>query len=553
MSILDVFQTFLSGTFAFIVLLGLLIFVHELGHFSVARWCGVRVETFSLGFGKKIWSKKRGDTTYCVSAIPFGGYVKMFGDQPGADVPESERAFSFTHKSVWQRMAIVLAGPLVNLIFAFFVFFAMTLIGEELPPSKLGDVSEDTKAYSLGFRSGDEILQVNGHEVPTLEELSDKLTAGLGSQNLFKVRRGSEVLELTAAVESPSEKELLEKHPLASGNIGTVPGFSFVSKGTVVGVPHSSLAHKIGLRTGDQIVKIRDSKIAYWRDLEREFLSVPEDTKVQISVKRKSEPSSPTEELSFDFLVQNGGALEDLGLESPELYLARVVPDSPAATAGLAVGDRILAIDDVAMKRWEDVLTAIKSFSGKNSMSFRLLRDGQEKQMSITPKMTSQPGVHGLDEKRYTIGISPIMNLVGEEAVKHRTLNPIKGLTRSFDRTYDSTVLMVHGLLKLVSGEISPKNIGGVISIGQAAHESFKRGLSYYLHLMAMLSINLFILNLLPVPVLDGGHLVFYCVEAIKGSPVRAKTLEIAQQVGMALLLFLMVYALYNDVSKLFV
>ncbi|NCN95787.1 MAG: RIP metalloprotease RseP, partial [Bdellovibrionales bacterium] len=168
-------QQTLSSIGPFVLLLGLLVFVHELGHFVVAKWCGVRVEVFSLGFGKKLLQYKHGDTVYCISMIPLGGYVKMYGDNFNADVPEEEKAKSFIHKPVSQRIAVVLAGPLMNLIFAVFLFTLIGFIGDRQPAAVVGDIAESSQAYTSGLRAGDHILSVNGQEIQGWVQLTQKI------------------------------------------------------------------------------------------------------------------------------------------------------------------------------------------------------------------------------------------------------------------------------------------------------------------------------------------------------------------------------------------
>lgn len=563
MNVIEFIQNFLSGTFAFVVLLGLLIFVHELGHFSVARWCGVRVETFSLGFGKKIWQRKRGDTTYCISIIPFGGYVKMYGDQPGAEVPEEEKKYSFTHKTVWQRMAVVFAGPLVNFLFAIFVFTFIGLYGEDIPPAKLGDIESSTKAYQMGFRSGDTIVkaQVTGDkngaaplDIKTLEHLHDFLTENIGREVQLFVRHENSTDSAEPAVITASVEKTENKNPMMSEKfVGDIPGFQYFSKATSIGLGSESPLWAVGLRPGDRILSVNESKVKNWRELNKVMAEIKPGQTLNLAVERLSPDQKKTESLNVSY--QTAADLKDISLDSlkissAELYLNKVVEKSPADTAGLKAGDKILSIQDKPMTQWEDVLNTIKSYKGEGTLKVVVLREGQESSAIVEPKMTSQTTAIGTEDKRFTIGISPYGNLTAEDPIKYSISNPFVALGRAVKRTVESSQMMLVNLGKLVSGEISSKNIGGIISIGQAAHETFKRGLSYYLHLMAILSINLFILNLLPVPVLDGGHLVFYTIEVIKGSPLSLKKMELAQQAGMVLLFALMFYAMYNDFIK---
>ena len=217
----------------FVVLLGILIFIHELGHFMVARWCGVRVEVFSLGFGKKIFSHKKGDTTYCISIIPLGGYVKMFGEQPGESISEEDKKHSFTQKNVLQRIAIVLAGPLMNFFFAVLIFSALALVGEEMHKPMLGDIETKTPAYSMGFRSGDILTGVNGEALKTYEEFNKFITAHQNQEITVQVERAplNVKAEVKARIASKPNPNILT----TDDTVGEIDGINIFAKGTFAG------------------------------------------------------------------------------------------------------------------------------------------------------------------------------------------------------------------------------------------------------------------------------------------------------------------------------
>lgn len=554
MNIFSFLQQGLSAIVPFVILLGILIFVHELGHFLVARWCNVRVEVFSLGFGKKIFKFKRGDTTYALSLIPLGGYVKMFGEQPGAEISEEDRKVSFTHKNVWQRIAIVLAGPLMNFFFAILVFFAVAMIGEDAKLPIIGDVTKDSVAYNAGFRSGDSIVSINQKPTDTWEDVLKALSLKESHDLHLDVqvtREGSKEPATIAVTGKPQ----VNPNVLSSFDyIASVEGISQFSSGTTVGVLDSSILKPMGLQTGDLITKINGTPVTYWRQLEAALAA--QDVKQPLAIEAMAvrdgakEPSTMTITLSNEHGLKTF-SLGTLGLESSELYLSRVLEGSPAEAAGLRPGDRLQVINGVQLSKWEDVLNNIKSFDGKNAVALKVLRDGKVIDLSITPKMTTQMTQSGAEEKRYTIGISPIPNIAAPELITVKASNPGQALIRGTEKTWDVTVMTVMSFVRLFQAKISPKNIGGVISIGQAASETFKIGITQFLQMMAIISINLFILNLLPVPVLDGGHLVFYVIELVKGAPLSMKKMEIAQQIGLAVLMSLMVFALFNDFSRL--
>ncbi len=546
----------------FVILLGILIFVHELGHFLVARFCGVRVEIFSLGFGKKIFSYKRGDTTYCISLIPLGGYVKMFGEQPlkmaddETSVPftEEEKKVSFTHKTVWQRIAIVLAGPLMNFFFAAFLFTLIVELGEETRSAVVAEVEVGSIAASAGLQSGDRILQINQIAIQSYEDFQKTL-------NQFK---GQKISMLIASANKEQKTLTLEVGSMKNPNIfssetvvGTIEGVQSLARGSVVGVLYGSPAFKAGFKTGDEIVSVDSKKIARWSDLEIFFGSVNSlsTDMIDFEVERNSENETARSKSKISLKLadlKKFKSISDFGLEYSELYLDQVVKGSPAEMADLKKNDKLIAINSKKLNKWEEVLNSIKSFDGKEALNITLIRDGTELTKKITPLVTSQMTAMGQEDKRYTIGIVPMVAFAQPEMTKVQSKSVFASIQKGFGRTIDISSMTVFSFIKLFQGEVSHKNIGGMISIGKAAKDSFEMGLQSFLMTMGILSVSLFILNLLPIPVLDGGHLVFYFVEAIKGSPLSVKKMEIAQQIGFVLLMGLMVLALFNDFTKFF-
>lgn len=545
-------QSGLSTIIPFIILLGILIFVHELGHFMVARWCGVRVEVFSLGFGKKILKYKRGDTTYAISIIPLGGYVKMFGEQPGVEISEEDKKVAFTHKTVWQRIAVVLAGPLMNFFFAILIFFAVSLTGEDAKTPVLGDVTANSPAYAAGFRSGDRLVTVNGKSISTWDDFQKTLNLKEPADLRLDVeveREGSKEKSTFAVTAKPEANP----NPLSSFDfVGAIEGLAPYSAGTTVGVKETSPLKAMGLKTGDTLLSINGRKVTYWRELDFVFSQISPKEALTLEILDGEKSSEKPNVVTLASAPGNQVySLQGLGLESSELYLGQVLDGSPAQLAGLHKMDRLVSINKVVLQKWEDVIANIKSFDGKNPVALTVLREGKSVELSITPKLTKQMTVSGTEEKRYTIGITPVINMAAPELMTVKASNPFEALIRGTERTWDVSVMTVMSFVRLFQAKISPKNIGGVISIGQAASETFKVGWTQFFQMMAVISVNLFILNLLPVPVLDGGHLVFYMIEVVKGAPLSLRKMEIAQQVGLALLMSLMVFALFNDFSRL--
>jgi regulator of sigma E protease len=538
----------------FFILLGLLIFIHELGHFLVAKFFGVRVEVFSLGFGKKILKIVRGDTTYCLSIIPLGGYVKMFGDDPSAEIPEAEKRYSFLHQPVWPRIAIVLAGPVMNLVFAAVLFVGVAYVGEKVPAPVVGDVPENSAAYAAGFRSGDKILTLDSDSVLAWEEIQRKVEQSAGQRLSFSVQRENsdqkaEVVATPAL--STNENIFSVRH-----QVGTIEGFGYLSRAAVVGVPSgTSLAGRAGLKTCDMIMAINNNKVEYWRQVEPVLKRTAQARELKIKVQACDRPGSENEHVITisPWQPKAGSSLmTQLGIEPSDSYLMAVKDKSPAAVAGLVKGDKILAINDKPILEWDQVLNVVKNYkSGTPPLKFTVAHEGVRKSFEISPEMSDVMNEKHQNEQRFTVGIVPVVASVAAPPITQRFTNPVRALSRGLKETANWTSMTVMSLVRLVKNEVSPKNIAGVITIGRVASQSFELGLSPFMKIMAIISINLFLLNLLPVPVLDGGHLLFFSVEALRGAPVSLRKMEIAQQVGMVLLICLMVFALFNDISNL--
>lgn len=540
-----------STVIPFTILLGILIFVHELGHFAVARWCGVRVEVFSLGFGKKILSYKKGDTTYCLSLIPLGGYVKMFGEQ-GSETPisESDRSVAFTHKTVWQRIAIVAAGPIMNFLFAVFIFGFISAIGEETRAPIVAEVEMNSPAAEMGLIAGDKIIKVGDQVVKSYEDFQKFLNKNQNSSVAAEVVDNSgKQKNLTLKIGSIPNPNIFS----LDKTLGEIKGVQPLARGNVVGVLPNSLVEKSGFKTGDEIIEINSKKITKWSDLET---ALKAESALNFVVEREVTVEGSSErtksKLNLTLASTTDLTTEKAGFEQPDLFLDQVVKDSPAEKAELKRFDKIVSIDAEPITKWEQVLNKIKSFDGKDALTIKIIRDGSEITKKITPQVTSQMTVQGKEDRRYTIGILPFVNYAQPEMVKVKADNLYYAFEKGLSRTWEISSMTVISFVRLFQGEVSHKNIGGMISIGKAAKDSYENGLQSFLMTMGILSVSLFILNLLPIPVLDGGHLVFYTIEVIKGSPLSLKKMEIAQQVGFVLLMGLMVLALFNDFTKFF-
>ena len=516
----------------FLILLGVLIFIHELGHFLAAIYFGVKVEVFSLGFGPKIFKYKRGDTVYCISLLPLGGYVKMFGDNPIEEIPNTEKSRGFLYKKVPEKWIIAFAGPFMNLIFTVLVFFILSWTGLPSVPSQVGDIKKDSTAYKVGFRSGDSILSVNGKKVSYIEDVNKIIKKSIGETLVFEVKSENDKIKFLSAPVS----EAKNTSPLEwKKTIGHIEGLSFLSKGPRVGVIYNSPAYRVGIRTFDIIKEANNKKIRYWRELET-LIKNTKGQDLSLTVERESEVKS--------FMIKNTGSLLSLGIEESYLYIQTVGPDTPASRAGLLKGDRLVAINGKPLTSWEQVLNSIKTFDSGADFSLVYMREGTKKEISISPRLLF---VEGNLKKRLMLGIgSGRMDLLPEETLRKRSA--FQSVIYSGQESLKWLSAISIGLIRLIQGEFSLRTVGGPVLIGRIAHKSFIQGLKSFLYMMALISLNLFFLNLLPIPVLDGGHLLFFTIEGILGRPLSVKKLIVAQQMGLLFLLSFMGFAVFNDI-----
>ncbi|HSP00715.1 MAG TPA: RIP metalloprotease RseP [Thioalkalivibrio sp.] len=444
---------------AFVLAIGVLVTVHEFGHFWVARRMGVKVLRFSVGFGRPLWRKVAGAdrTEYVIAAIPLGGYVKMLDERDGETQPGEDLDRAFNRQPVGKRIAIVAAGPAFNFLFAILAYWLMFMVGVAGVKPIVGDVVPASLAAEAGFVSGDRILSVADSETPTWELAS---------------------------------LALLERS-LDSGRVS------------------------VQVETDDG------------RQFER---------RLDLSDTRR--------------LLDEGPLLDKLGI-SPwrpmiDPVLGDLVSSGPALQAGLQSGDRILRADGEAVDSWQDLVERIQSRPDAD-MILEVERDASRIEITVRTGAREDNGrVVGV------IGAYPHVDTAQFEAMRATVRHgPVISFTQGVSRTWDMTVLTLRVLWRLVTGEASVKNISGPISIAEYAGVTAVIGLSAFLGFMAIVSISLGIINLLPIPVLDGGHLLYYLVEIVKGSPVSPQVEAVGQRVGLVMIALLMTLAFYNDITRI--
>ena len=556
---------------AAVVLVGLLVFIHEFGHFIVAKACGVGVPVFSIGFGRRLFGVEVGGTDYRLSALPFGGYVMLAGADPFGYVEEEEEEVppekAFLNKPVWQRLLVIGAGPAFNLALPFVVFTLVLMAGEPQPGNEVGMVAEGSAADQIGVEPGDLIVSVGGVETPTMA----RVRARVG-----ELTPGSHALVVSG--DSGERRLTLEVPEAGLRGLGVGSGRA----SAVVGVDDpASPAGRAGVQTGDRIVGIGERAIDDWIDLQQAVrrstgpvdLRVVGPDEVERTVRLQPDatweprgysvehaPSASWGLLPAEIFVDSVSAsVKDEGGVFTGCAPAPAPPPSPAQLAGVEGGDRFLAIDGMPITGWGDVIDQVASSldgegeaAAARTLDVQLVRNGEVMSLEMTPRVVETTNVMGDFVRRPMIGVYRLGRTVGGAEVREYYDFP-DAMARSVDETVWLGTMMVEQIGKLVTGEASVrKSVGGPVEMVRQASEAARRGLFEYARLMGILSISLGIVNLLPVPVLDGGQLLFFLLEAVRGRPVSVALRERAQQLGVIFMVVLMISVLVMDLQKLF-
>ncbi len=443
---------------AFALALGILIVVHEFGHYLVARLVGVKVLRFSVGFGKPLLVRRwgRDGTEWVLAAFPLGGYVKMLDEREGP-VAAAELPRAFNRQPVGKRALVVVAGPLANLLLAVFLYWGLFVHGvHELRPL-LGKPVPASIAERAGIVDGEMVRSVSGKPVLTMQDLRWELMRHI-------VDREEAALEVIGA----------------DGNIAF---------------------RRLDLRDVDA------------DRIDGDFMR-------------------------FIGLMPYRPALKPV--------IGTIAPGSPAAAAGLEAGDEIVEIDGKPVAAWADLAATIREAPGRR-LPLVVVRSGREITMEVVPATVSEGG-----RTVARIGVGPRDDpTMRERMVVEVRLGFSEGLTRAVAQTWETSILSIRMIGRMLTGDVSWKNVSGPVTIADYAGQSARLGIDHYVKFLALISISLGVLNLLPIPILDGGHLLYYLVEVVKGGPLSERAMEIGQQIGMWLLAILMALAFYNDINRL--
>ncbi len=553
-------MAFIDTLVAAIPLLGILIFVHEFGHFVVAKACGVRVLKFSIGFGAPIgigdrrlrW--ERGGTEYVVGWIPLGGFVRMLGevlpgDEEHIDIPADARPDEFLDaKPVWQKLAISFAGPAMNLVFPVVAFMILLFAGIEREGAVIGMVELNSPAAEVGLEPGDRVVEAAGEPVAYWGELAETVVDTDQTELPLVVERAGERLSFIVPV---GRKDRLDAFG-ESNDIGWI-GVGWRRLPALLGVVDlASPAAGAGLQSGDQVVAVGDADVEDWIGLEQAYARAGEGGSVPITVLRGAVDDDETEKTRITLEAPALGSLDALGVVTATIFVGAVTDGMPAAEAGLQRGDLVLGVDGERLGSFSSFVDIVQT-SGGRSLMIDYARDGALRSTVVKPVEREVPhpmDIAGMTQTFYQVGIRHALATLPGDATVERTLNPLVAFPRAVEMTVAVSTRYLEALGKLVSGGVGAEQLSGPIGIAEIARKSLDRGWTTYLSTMIFISINLAFLNLLPIPILDGGQILLFAVEGIKRSPISARTREVTQQIGFLVLVMLMGLAFYNDLSR---
>lgn len=542
----------------FLLLVGVLVVIHELGHFAAAKLLDVKVLRFSFGYGRPLVRAKIGETEYQVAVFPLGGYVRILGVE-GESTAKADAGRSFASRPLWQRVVIVLAGPAANLILPVIIYFVFFAGHTMLPAAEVGDVLEGSPAARAGIQPGDRVLEISGRALRYFEDIEQIVQSSAGKELQLRISRNGKQFERYV---TPVQDTVRQRDGRVTkrGRIG-ITHAPFVP---LVGVIDAhSPAGRAGLVTGDLIISVDGRPVRNWSDVKHQLGKIIRRSSI-VYFRGTELPGVPQIELlspGFADLVpvtEVGETLERrtyTGLEHAEMFVAHVDPGSPADSAGLEPGDLIVALDDRPISHWLDLDQRLQAEPTK---SFKLTwkRAGVDGKIETLSAELTQVQRKELDDYGHTV-TRLVFGARNDVDRGTGAMTPIEGrfgyaLSKALERTGDTISTMVSGFFQIVSGDQPSDAFGGPLMMYRVASVSGNQGWDSFMLMIALISINLGLINLLPIPMLDGGHLLLFAVEGAMRRPLSAKARVRIQHAGLVVIGLIVLLAASNDVMRFF-
>lgn len=532
---------------SFALVISAVVFFHELGHLIVAKLVGVKAIRFSIGFGPRLFGFKLGETEYRLSALPLGGYVKFAGDNPYEELAAEDRGRGFLEQPPWKRGLIAVAGPAANFLLSIAVYFVLFSAPHQELAAKVGYVKPDSPAAHAGLQYADRIQAIDGEAVSGWLSVREKIEAHAGEPLDLTVERDGRVVQIRIV---PAIHE--EANPIETIRRGRIGIAAVPRNAEVTVVSPGSPAGQAGLRTFDLVAKLDGDRVANYEDLARKLAR--REGPIELDVLRRKAVEAPGAtlwsseplHLSVAAPVQPGA----YGIEASDMTLFAIQPGSAAADAGLRRGDRILEAEGKPVYDWGDDLDTILRSKGAEPVTLTIRRDGQELKVAVRQHLRKTRDETGSRAMVAELGASPDYAVMGEGERISVRYGLADAARRSVVNTFGIVRSQILGIVRIATGHISTDAIGGPLMIADVARKAAEAGGVALLQTIAIISIALGVMNLLPVPVLDGFHVLSAIIEGIRRRPLSVRFREVANVVGIALLLCLMLFAFRNDAMR---